>query len=550
MRNGRRVKRTPHRPGLRPIHLITKHGSEAGREKNTWAASPGTYDARRFDKIALPSRRTVMKPFHYAVGTTGRGATRLATVLMPAALALAISMTGTAAAQQPATAATPAAPAPQDANEAVGLPNLTEINRPAGVAHSAPERYVDHRISRPRQAGRDPGPFKLRHPLPDERVARRVAASARKRQAVHTAAVRAAQVLIARAASRQAYAGCTRTPAATYWRQPLNLPSDVCMAVFTVVPEARLARWVQHYAVGDIVDCRDIASGIENSNFFLTTTTGEYVLTIFEKLTAHELPFYLELMRHLAAHRVPVPDPMYRDDGALFGMLMDKPAAIVTRLDGSPRSAPHVEHCVEVGRMLARTHLAGRDFSMHQPNLRGLPWWRKNVPAVLPYVSNEQRRLLVAELAHHEAFFASGDYAALPGGPCHCDLFRDNVLFASSDGRDVLGGFFDFYFAGYDKWLFDVAVTVNDWCIDLDTGHLDSARARALLRAYQSVRPFTLIETRHWRDMLRASALRFWLSRLYDFYLPRDAQLLKPHDPAHFERVLRERIDASALPWL
>ncbi|MCG1038723.1 MULTISPECIES: homoserine kinase [Burkholderiaceae] len=322
------------------------------------------------------------------------------------------------------------------------------------------------------------------------------------------------------------------------------------MAVFTAVPEARLAAWVQHYEIGEIIDFRDIASGIENSNFFLTTTTGEYVLTIFEKLAAHELPFYLELMRHLAAHHVPVPDPMRRDDGALFGILMDKPAAIVTRLDGSPRLAPQITHCTEVGHMLARMHVAGRDFPMHQPNLRGLPWWRDNVPAVLPYVTDAQHQLLVSELAYQQAFFASPDYAALPGGPCHCDLFRDNVLFALRDGRDTLGGLFDFYFAGCDKWLFDVAVTVNDWCVDLDTGHLDQARTQALLRAYHTVRPFTPAETQHWRDMLRAGALRFWLSRLYDFYLPRDAHLLKPHDPAHFERVLRERIGADALPWL
>ncbi|MCG1041810.1 homoserine kinase [Mycetohabitans sp. B8] len=322
------------------------------------------------------------------------------------------------------------------------------------------------------------------------------------------------------------------------------------MAVFTAVPEARLTAWVQHYAIGEIIDFRGIASGIENSNFFLTTTTGKYVLTIFEKLAAHELPFYLELMRHLAAHHVPVPDPMRRDDGALFSMLMDKPAAIVTRLDGSPQLAPQVAHCAEVGQMLARMHVAGRDFPMHQPNLRSLPWWQDNVPAVLPYVTDAQHPLLVSELAYQQAFFASPDYAALPGGPCHCDLFRDNVLFVSRDGRDTLGGFFDFYFAGCDKWLFDVAVTVNDWCVNLDTGCLDDARTQALLRAYQTVRPFTPAEMRHWRDMLRAGALRFWLSRLYDFYLPRDAQLLKPHDPAHFERVLRERIGADALPWV
>lgn len=310
---------------------------------------------------------------------------------------------------------------------------------------------------------------------------------------------------------------------------------------------------MRHYELGDVLAFRGIPSGIENSNFFLTTTRGEYVLTIFEKLTAQQLPFYLDLMRHLAGHGVPVPDPIPRDDGALFGELHGKPAAIVTKLDGSAELAPGVEHCIEVGQMLARMHLAGRDYPRNQPNLRSLPWWQENVPAILPFITDAQRALLESELAHQAGFFASDDYAALPAGPCHCDLFRDNVLFAHAapgTGHDVrLGGFFDFYFAGCDKWLFDVAVTVNDWCVDLATGVLDVERADALLRAYQTVRPFTAEERRHWSDMLRAGACRFWVSRLYDFYLPRAAEMLKPHDPGHFERILRERIaHTPALP--
>jgi homoserine kinase type II len=326
------------------------------------------------------------------------------------------------------------------------------------------------------------------------------------------------------------------------------------MAVFTAVTDSQLAQWMQHYDLGDVVEFRGISSGIENSNFFLTTTRGEYVLTIFEKLTAQQLPFYLDLMQHLAAHRVPVPDPMPREDGALFGMLHGKPAAIVTRLEGGPELAPGVEHCIEVGQMLARMHLAGRDYVRHQPNLRSLPWWQETVPVVLPFVSVEQSELLKSELAHQQAFFASTDYAALPEGPCHCDLFRDNVLFAHAapdSGHEVrLGGFFDFYFAGCDKWLFDVAVTVNDWCVDLTTGKLNEARMEAMLRAYQTVRPFTPAENRHWGDMLRAGAYRFWVSRLYDFHMPRAAELLKPHDPGHFERILRERLAGVALPGI
>ncbi|KAF1016723.1 MAG: homoserine kinase [Burkholderia sp.] len=325
------------------------------------------------------------------------------------------------------------------------------------------------------------------------------------------------------------------------------------MAVFTEVSDSDLAHWMRHYDLGEVVAFRGIPSGIENSNFFLSTTHGEYVLTIFEKLTAAQLPFYLELMRHLARHGVPVPDPVVRADGTLFGEFYSKPASIVTKLEGSAQFAPGVEHCVEVGQMLARMHLAGRDYPNRQPNLRSLPWWQENVPAIIPFIDEEQRTLLKCELAHQAAFFASDDYAALPEGPCHCDLFRDNVLFAHAvpnTGHMVrLGGFCDFYFAGCDKWLFDVAVTINDWCIELATGMLDTRRADALLRAYQTVRPFTDDERHRWPDMLRAGAYRFWVSRLYDFHLPRAAKMLKQHDPSHFERILRERIThAQELP--
>ncbi len=327
---------------------------------------------------------------------------------------------------------------------------------------------------------------------------------------------------------------------------PPNLTDVSRMAVFTPVSDAELGDWLQHYDLGDVVELRGIQSGIENSNFFLTTTRGEFVLTIFEKLTAQQLPFYLDLMRHLASHRVPVPDPMPRRDGALFALLNGKPATIVTKLEGKPELAPTPAHCIEVGQMLARLHLAGRDFPAHQPNLRSLAWWQENVPSIIDYLSEAQRTLIESELAHQAAFFGSGDYASLPGGPCHCDLFRDNVLFADGIEHARLGGFFDFYFAGVDKWLFDVAVTVNDWCIDLNMGVLDHARVDAMLRAYQTVRPFTPAEERHWNDMLRAGAMRFWVSRLYDFHRPREAQMLKAHDPGHFERILRERVKAAS----
>jgi len=195
-----------------------------------------------------------------------------------------------------------------------------------------------------------------------------------------------------------------------------------------------------------------------------------------------------------------------------------------------------------VGDMLARMHLAGRDFELRQPNLRGLDWWRDTVPVVLPYLNPAQAELIQSELAYQVHVAQSAHYAALPRGPIHADLFRDNVMFEQIDGQPRLTGFFDFYFAGVDSWLFDLAVCLNDWCVDLATGRPDAARADSFVSAYEGVRPLTGAERRLLPAMLRAGALRFWLSRLWDLYLPREASVLKAHDPDHFERILRQRL--------
>jgi homoserine kinase type II len=313
------------------------------------------------------------------------------------------------------------------------------------------------------------------------------------------------------------------------------------MAVFTPVSLDDLSPWITQFPLGKALAIKGISSGIENSNFFLTTETGEYVLTIFEKLTFAQLPFYLNLMRHLAQHDVLVPAPIANNKGEILHSLHGKPASIVTRLQGACQLAPQPVHCAAVGAMLAKMHLAGRDFDMVQPNLRGLDWWNATTPTVLPYLSDDGKHLLRAEMHFQESFASSALYHRLPRGPVHADLFRDNVMF---DG-ERLTGFFDFYFAGCDTWLFDVAVTVNDWCIDLATGVFDEARVRALLDAYHAVRPFSEDDRNSWQAMLRAGALRFWLSRLYDYYLPRDAEMLTPHDPTHFERILRQRIEGK-----
>ncbi len=316
------------------------------------------------------------------------------------------------------------------------------------------------------------------------------------------------------------------------------------MAVFTPVGMSDLDPWINQFPLGKPISIRGISSGIENSNFFLTTETGEYVLTIFENLRFEQLPFYLNLMRHLAERGVLVPAPIANRNGEILNSLHGKPAAIVTKLEGGHQMTPTATHCAAVGAMLAKMHLAAQDFPIRQPNLRGLDWWRASTPAVMPFLSQALQDLLQSEMLFQQNFAAADAYRRLPRGPIHADLFRNNVMF---DG-DRLTGFFDFYFAGYDTWLFDVAVCVNDWCIDLDSGALDVARVRAMVDAYRQVRPFTNDEQAAWQAMLRAGALRFWLSRLYDLHLPRDAEMLTPHDPTHFERILRERIERPAPP--
>lgn len=310
------------------------------------------------------------------------------------------------------------------------------------------------------------------------------------------------------------------------------------MAVFTSVNLDDLSQLLEQFSLGKALAVKGISSGIENSNFFITTESGEYVLTVFEKLTFEQLPFYVNLMRHLAERDVLVPSPIPNRHGALISTLHDKPVTIVTKLHGACQMAPAPVHCAAVGAMLAKMHVAAKDFPIRQPNLRGLDWWRETTPVVLPYVPQETQRLLQSEMAFQESFAASETYGQLPNGPIHADLFRNNVMFEG----ERLTGFFDFYFAGCDTWLFDVAVTVNDWCIDLATGELDATRVRAMLDAYHAQRPFNASEQLAWQPLLRAGALRFWLSRLYDFYLPRDAEMLTPHDPSHFERILRQRV--------
>lgn len=307
------------------------------------------------------------------------------------------------------------------------------------------------------------------------------------------------------------------------------------MAVYTELTMDEVAVFFGALGLGHPLSVRGITSGIENTNYFVRTEAGEYVLTLFERLTFEQLPFYLHFMQHLAARAMPVPEPVADGSGEILHSLRGRPSVVVNRLAGESVTKPREMHCRSVGEVLARMHVAGTDYPRRQGNPRGLQWWSEVVPVVSRFVTDRERSLLISELAFQKQIADSFSYEQLPKGPVHADVFRDNVLF---DG-EKLTGVIDFYFAGCDALLFDIAVCLNDWCVDGCTGRPQDERTAAFLRGYESIRALTPAECTLLSAMQRAGAFRFWLSRLWDLHVPREAALLEAHDPTHFERILR-----------
>ena len=254
------------------------------------------------------------------------------------------------------------------------------------------------------------------------------------------------------------------------------------MAVFTVVTPDELAAWLRNYSIGALTELKGIAAGIENTNYFVTTSHGRYVLTLFEKLKLHELPFYMNLMAHLARHGIPCPQPIANLDNEFLSLLNGKPASIVTCVPGADLKDVDAGHCATIGGLLAQMHLAGHSYGPTMPNPRGPRWWSAAMPQVMPFLDARGATMLGAEVR----FQAAHRHDDLPRGAIHADLFRDNVLW---DGARV-GGIIDFYFACTDALLYDVAIAVNDWCVT-PASTLDAQRAGALLTAYHRARPFT-----------------------------------------------------------
>ena len=313
------------------------------------------------------------------------------------------------------------------------------------------------------------------------------------------------------------------------------------MSVFTPVDRAALDPWLAGYDLGRALELKPIAEGVQNTNFFLDTERQRSVLTLFERVAADELPFYLNVMHRLALEGVSCPAPVLDRAGRFFSTLCGKPAAIVGRLNGRSIDKPTEAHCRAIGEWMARMHLALAHTDVPSlVNPRGRPWRRGTASAVRQFLGTAALDLLDAAMVMDQA-------AELPGGVIHADLFRDNALWRSDDPV-ALGGVIDFYFACVDTWIFDLAITANDWCQGGSPAELDPEKVAALLSGYHKVRPLLDAERRAWPEQLVIAGLRFWLSRLADKHLPLAGVMVMVKDPVEYEIIVRHRLALAQTP--
>ena len=306
------------------------------------------------------------------------------------------------------------------------------------------------------------------------------------------------------------------------------------MAVYTEVSDDDLKAFIARYDVGELLSYKGIAEGVENTNYLLHTTGGTFILTLYEKRVARDdLPFFISLMQHLTAKGIPCPLPVRNRDGTSLGELAGRAAALVTFLEGFWVRSPKTEHCADVGAALARLHIAGQDFPLHRTNALGPAGWRplyqrfaSRADTIAPNLS----AVVEAELDHLSKRWPVG----LPSGVIHADLVPDNVFFVG----DKLSGLIDFYFACNDAFSYDIAICLNAWCFEKDF-QFNVTKSRALIRAYEDVRPLTSAEREAMPSLARGAALRFLLTRAHDWLDTPAGAIVKPHDPLAYLRRLR-----------
>ena len=306
------------------------------------------------------------------------------------------------------------------------------------------------------------------------------------------------------------------------------------MAVYTEVSDEDLDAFIGTYDVGRLLSCKGIAEGVENSNFLLQTDKASFILTLYEKrVNPDDLPYFLNLLEHLARKGLSCPTPVPSREGKLLGTLAGRPAALVTFLEGMWVRKPRVSHCAELGKAMAELHLDGRDYDGFRKNALDVSGWRPlfdqsaaGADSVSPRLGQEISR----ELDYLEANWPQ----ELPSGVIHADLFPDNVFFLG----DELSGLIDFYFACNDAFAYDIAICLNAWCFEPDLS-FNVTKARALLKGYGAVRPLTDAEYDALPLLARGAALRFLLTRLYDWLSVPEGALVTPKDPMEYLKKLR-----------
>ncbi len=306
------------------------------------------------------------------------------------------------------------------------------------------------------------------------------------------------------------------------------------MAVYTDISEDDLKWFLTEYETGELLSYKGIAEGVENSNFLLHTSKDPLILTLYEKrVEKSDLPFFLGLMHHLAARGLSCPLPLPRRDGALLGRLSDRPAALISFLEGMWLRKPEAKHCREVGKALAQMHIAGEGFELKRPNALSIDGW-KTLWEKSEARADEVEKGMSDEVRAEMDFLAAHWPKDLPSGVIHADLFPDNVFFLG----DTLSGLIDFYFACNDLLAYDVSICLNAWCFEKD-GAYNITKGTAFLDAYQSVRPLSEAERTALPILARGSALRFFLTRLYDWLTTPEGAMVTKKDPLEYLRKLR-----------